>query len=525
MGAFAVVLAAGISFALTAYAAKNLSAKRKDLFLLKTATTFCQCAQLTTLVTIRWPTFVTWTIPFSFPFSDSRCILGSVGWTQWYTFYAVIYIPILGISFFILKKSPNLRQKVGNFFRGLICIASLLVCNPAKIKFDSRIIEESDIGIVGLKERADVLVLLLLLAYSPLLQILGSVYRCFEDDELGWVLVSDPNVSCETGFHRTSVVFHVVVVGLVVGVGFPVLIYVKTRGELDAKSPFAQIFENYKKKVPYWEAIGLARKMALIVAMSTNDSPIKQAAAGLAINAVYSGLFEKLRPMVKIPSSIFKGSNLFHLVERCAGVATIIGGGVALAGSLKKSGSSVENVVGAVFAGLNFLFVICLIAIYYKDTRRTLMMVSMAKVAPLKLDSRRQSLNELAVVGGNYDGLLVEIAIQKAMIGEAENDADKHELIEDGIMLLSKLRKALEEKVDKLGNVREGKRVRSEEDFVRILVGYENVLEKACQDLETEFVRMFEGVSDEEVKERRRAVILRKGWYGIFDDRLGRHSY
>ena len=153
------------------------------------------------------------------------------------------------------------------------------------------------------------------------------------------------------------------------------------------------------------------------------------------------------------------------------------------------------------------------------------MMVSMAKVAPLKLDSRRQSLNELAVVGGNYDGLLVEIAIQKAMIGEAENDADKHELIEDGIMLLSKLRKALEEKVDKLGNVREGKRVRSEEDFVRILVGYENVLEKACRDLETEFVRMFEGVSDEEVKERRRAVILRKGWYGIFDDRLGRHSY
>ena len=113
--------------------------------------------------------------------------------------------------------------------------------------------------VIQVRERADSFLFLLLLGYSPFLQILGSVYKCFNDDELGWVLVSDPNVSCESGFHRTSVVFHVFVFGLVVGVGFPALIYVQTRGELDAKSPFAQIFEHYKKKVPYWEAAGLLR--------------------------------------------------------------------------------------------------------------------------------------------------------------------------------------------------------------------------------------------------------------------------
>jgi len=231
------------------------------------------------------------------------------------------------------------------------------------------------------------------------------------------------------------------------------------------------------------------------MAMSTLDSPIQQAAAGLAVNAVYCGLFEKLRPMVKIPSSIFKGSNLFHLAERSAGIATIIGGGVALAGSLNNSGSNVENAVGGVFAGLNFLFVVGLIGFYFKDTRGILRTVSVAKVAPLKLDSRRQSLNELAVVGGDFDGLLAEIAVQKAMIGEAENDADKHELIEDGHMLLSKLRKALERRVNALAKGQGGgEGVKRVEDFARILLEYDNVLQKACLDLEAEFVRIFGGM-------------------------------
>jgi len=237
------------------------------------------------------------------------------------------------------------------------------------------------------------------------------------------------------------------------------------------------------------------RKGALIMAMSTLDSPIQQAAAGLAVNAVYCGLFEKLRPMVKIPSSIFKGSNLFHLAERSAGIATIIGGGVALAGSLNNSGSNVENAVGGVFAGLNFLFVVGLIGFYFKDTRGILRTVSVAKVAPLKVDSRRQSLNELAVVGGDFDGLLAEIAVQKAMIGEAENDADKHELIEDGHMLLSKLRKALERRVNALAKGQGGgEGVKRVEDFARILLEYDNVLQKACLDLEAEFVRIFGGM-------------------------------
>ena len=64
--------------------------------------------------------------------------------------------------------------------------------------------------------------------------------------------------------------------------------------------------------------------------------------------------FERKQPMVYFRSSIFKGSNLFHLTERASAIATIIGNALAVSGALGNN-KDIETVFGALFTLVNVL--------------------------------------------------------------------------------------------------------------------------------------------------------------------------
>ena len=108
------------------------------------------------------------------------------------------------------------------------------------------------------KERYEQLVFLVLLLYSPLIQNAASMHRCMNDPEYGWVLVSDPLVSCEESFLRGATRVHAFATIAVIGVGLPVFILWQTlqlrrRYELTADSIYAGLFEWYSPQNPYWD--------------------------------------------------------------------------------------------------------------------------------------------------------------------------------------------------------------------------------------------------------------------------------
>jgi len=102
-----------------------------------------------TLTTSQWHRFALFTIPFAFPFSDSRCIASGIGWTQLTTFYTMIYLPIAFFTFLI-----------------------------ARIKTYKR----GDLKRMQLEE---IFGFLILVWYSPLLRSVGKMFACYEDVELG----------------------------------------------------------------------------------------------------------------------------------------------------------------------------------------------------------------------------------------------------------------------------------------------------------------------------------------------------
>ena len=164
------------------------------------------------------------------------------------------------------------------------------------------------------------------------------MYECFEDEDLGLVLVSDASVSCESSFLRILTVIHAVAVGLVVGAGFPLFIFFETRklrkqDALTADHSYAALYEWFRPGVPYFEAIHLLRKAFLILATTVQPDPTLQAVLLLAANFVFLLLFHRMRPMVHYPSSWFKGRNLFHLAELLSATATVSGNAMAIIGA------------------------------------------------------------------------------------------------------------------------------------------------------------------------------------------------
>ena len=109
---------------------------------LKVLSTFFQSAELTTLIEINWPTIVSFSLPFQLPMSDAKCLATSSGWTQNHTFYAFIYVPLLA--------------------------------------FGARFINP---GFAERKRATGMMIIVLSLWYSPMLQMIGSMFICFKDTE------------------------------------------------------------------------------------------------------------------------------------------------------------------------------------------------------------------------------------------------------------------------------------------------------------------------------------------------------
>ena len=160
---------------------------------IKVLSTFFQTAQLTTMIKIKWPTIALMTLPFSLPFSDSKCLAAGSGWNQTYTFYAFIYGPLLVFAVIY-----------GNY---------RVASTGKRMQYEQMV------------------VFLLLLWYSPVIQCCAKMFKCLEDDEqdgIGWFLEADPSVSCESSISRTVVNSHSIAICTIVGVGFPSYIVYKT---------------------------------------------------------------------------------------------------------------------------------------------------------------------------------------------------------------------------------------------------------------------------------------------------------
>ncbi|GMI50757.1 hypothetical protein ScalyP_jg468 [Parmales sp. scaly parma] len=263
---------------------------------------------------------------------------------------------------------------------------------------------------------------LLLLWYSPLLQSVGQMFKCYNDPSLGWVLLSDTRVSCE-GTPRNIVIVHAFLICTIIGVGLPLAIFVTTRrlrarGELRADSPLASIFEFYRPAVPYFESFHLLRKAMLILVVSTETF---EAIGSLAINVVFLCLLVRKRPMVRFTSHIFKGSNLFHLAEVSASSTTIVGCLLAFAGSLEKSDQT-ETTVGALFTFVNLAFIVALSAGFVYEFKIE------KEEEEMKRNSNRVDLEEgevemtfNPVLGARMEEVIFE-AWHKAFRNATEND-------------------------------------------------------------------------------------------------------
>ena len=185
-----------ITFGLAAWYSTFIASDRKKMMRLKIVSTFFQLAELTTLVSVTWPSIVSYTIPFQFPISDAKCLAASSGWNQLHTFFAYTYGPMI------------------------VLLVPLINASSAP----SHSLER--------KKMASMLTVLLSLWYSPLLQTIASMYDCYADDERGGkiYLVDDPVVSCEPSKIRTIVNMHSIVLTVLVGFGFPIISFLKVRG-------------------------------------------------------------------------------------------------------------------------------------------------------------------------------------------------------------------------------------------------------------------------------------------------------
>ena len=295
-----------LSFAVAAYYSAAIATNRKKMMQLKVATTFFQTAELTTLIKVSWPSIVFFTLPFQLPISDTKCLAASSGWNQLHTFYAYIYGPILIFSVPLLSASGTQPRSSER------------------------------------KKVAGLLTVLISLWYSPLLQTIASMYEYFPDPERDFesFVTSDPSVSCEPSLKRTIVNVHAGVLSLVVGLGFPLLSFLKIRslrkaGKLVFDSGMANLFQFYNTRMPYFETVQFLRKGLLIFVLTWFvNYPVMQAMSSFGINGSFLLLLSCTRPFVYYPTSNSR-RNLFQIAEVSSTITCMIGNVLALIASFK----------------------------------------------------------------------------------------------------------------------------------------------------------------------------------------------
>ncbi|GMI37442.1 hypothetical protein TeGR_g11541 [Tetraparma gracilis] len=325
-----------LSFVALVYYIKDKVKHKASMVGVKCTTTFVQCAQLTTLIDIPWPRIALW-VPFTIPDSSLDCIKPAT-WDQEKAFFTYFYLAlayVVSLAFELKFQLPGSHAHHAKFQQGIFFVV---------------------------------------LMYAPLVQNAAAMLPCIEDAEHGLVLRSAPNISCEPSAMRAAAQAHAYIIISFIGFGLPAAIVWKMRqlrhrGELDGSSAFSELFEWYSLKTPYWEAVVLVKKLLLILASdSFFTDPRTQATAVFCVHLMYLALSEWKLPMPFHPStsSLFKGQNFFHLVERSAALTSLVGSILALTGGFNQPAA---RACGIAFAVLNMSYVTVVIYsfVYSKD--------------------------------------------------------------------------------------------------------------------------------------------------------------
>ena len=218
---------------------------------------------------------------------------------------------------------------------------------------------------------SNVLIFLLVMWYAPVLQMIGYMYDCFPDPERNnqHFLVSEPSVSCEHSYSRHLVIIHSGLLSLFIGLGFPTFIafkiqQLKRENKLTASSSFASLFQYYIPAMAYFESFHMIRK-ALLIAAVIIPSAIIHSAVNFAINLVFLLVVMRTKPLIRFPSTTFKGYNLYLLSELSGATVTLL----ALIGAISDN-QDVINILGATFATLNVSFAVAFFFAYHRDLRQ-----------------------------------------------------------------------------------------------------------------------------------------------------------
>ena len=321
-------------FLLATLFVQRMSTSRWQMIRVKVLTVFLQCSMLTTTISIPWPKFAIATLLLvPMPSSDVKCVDAGI----------------------------NQIDKMIAIVIGPLCLMAAVVLMRA-VSYEKRVWEQ-------------ILLYLVLLWYAPAIQSAVSLIPCFNDDTEGNFLVADPTLDCQK--EKKSLMAGVSAIVLAVGVGVPAFavwqVYeLKRRLLLDAKTPFAALYEWYHPRMPYFEAVQLVRRGLIILATSLIRNALAQAAICFVVNAVYLYVLEKSKPFSFFPSNRFRGKNLFHEIEVASTKVVLAGCVLAFVGSALhyaikdlEEQKKMMTAVGVIFTVLNVSAVITLVRLVF----------------------------------------------------------------------------------------------------------------------------------------------------------------
>ncbi|GMH77196.1 hypothetical protein TrST_g6533 [Triparma strigata] len=228
--------------------------------------------------------------------------------------------------------------------------------------------------------------------YTPVLQMVGKMYDCYEDPERpgSTYLLADPKLKCydidsasgETSMSTQRHFIHFVAISIafLIGIGFPYFIVSSTRmlqrsSKLNMESSLASLYQYYSPSMPYFEAIQMLRKAALIFTLSMSGvlglSPLAQSLFCFSINFIFFIVLYFTEPLIYYPCSLFKNRNLNNLSELLGAGVTLAGSILALVGALSKNNQGTVNILGIIFVIINVTFASTFFYAYHVDVKRT----------------------------------------------------------------------------------------------------------------------------------------------------------
>ncbi|GMH98142.1 hypothetical protein TrVE_jg1186 [Triparma verrucosa] len=317
---------------------------------LKVLSTFFQTSEITTMIKISWPPIAFFAMPFKLAVSDAECFGSDGSGTLIYvSFFVYVWLPTLvfALMFLVISCSPRGSDKRQALSTSLIFLAMLW--------------------------------------YTPVLQMVGSMYDCFEDLERlnddGYpqhFLVADSDLNCNPSgifkFWRNLIHINSLLIVVFVGLGFPAAIYYKVKqlkrnNKLTADSSFASLYQYYTPDMPFFEVVHMIRKALLILFMSTLAThPIAQAVLCFIVNAGFVAILWRTKLLIFFPCTLIKNQNLYLLSEVLGACVTLAGSFLALVGAVSQGA---VNVLGTIFAVINISFTVLFFCGFHVDMLRS----------------------------------------------------------------------------------------------------------------------------------------------------------